>query len=692
MRFRARSLRVPLLGAVFALALLAVAPALLTLQTSLSRWAELATAERLDMAANRLSEGLQGLLLERGNLGGLLAAPEPASPAARQALAAARGAADTKLETALAVLRSGSAGTTLAELERSREELAALRRRVDGAIAQPAAARDASLLNGGAVQALTRIVEAQQALWVRLLAESGERNHDVARLGTLKQISWVARENAGRERSTIAGATAADRALTEREREAVLSARGALDGLWRVLEADPQLRELPALAAAAQQMRAGYFEGFRPLAARQAEPGTHRLPAAQFTERTTPLLDSVLAVRDAAARETEAMAAAATADARRSAIWASAMLAGVVAILVTAILVVSRRVLRPLSQLRETTAALERKSLDAPVPGTARPDEIGELARGLEALRLEALRARSLEAEAEEARKRASEERRLAREASAADLQIAVGEAVRSLAARAEELRGAARSLSAGAGSMSEEASGAAAGAEQATANVQAVAAAAEELAASVAEITRQVAHAAQIASRAADDTRATDDTVSRLSEAARRVGEVVQLISGIAAQTNLLALNATIEAARAGEAGKGFAVVASEVKSLAGQTARATEEVGSQIQAIQSAASDAVRSIQGIGSVVGEINAAASAIAAAVEEQGAATREIARSVAEAASGTRDVSARMARVGQGVASARDSIAVLAEASDAVSAQGGELESRLAGAIEALRKG
>jgi methyl-accepting chemotaxis protein len=174
--------------------------------------------------------------------------------------------------------------------------------------------------------------------------------------------------------------------------------------------------------------------------------------------------------------------------------------------------------------------------------------------------------------------------------------------------------------------------------------SVESVASAAEELSASINDISQQAAHAAGIASRAVNQARETDGTVQGLAKSAGRIGEVVGLINTIAAQTNLLALNATIEAARAGEAGRGFAVVASEVKSLASQTAKATEEISGQISDIQKVAGEAIDAIKGIGGIIGEVNEVATAIAAAVQQQGAATEEITRSTQYAAQGTKNVS------------------------------------------------
>ena len=207
-------------------------------------------------------------------------------------------------------------------------------------------------------------------------------------------------------------------------------------------------------------------------------------------------------------------------------------------------------------------------------------------------------------------------------------------------------------STEAAAEQTSAQASTVAAAAEEASVNVQTVAAAAEQLHASVSEISRQVGHSTRITSEAVEAAQHSNATVLGLSSAAQKIGDVVKLISDIASQTNLLALNATIEAARAGEAGKGFAVVASEVKSLANQTAKATENIASQVQAMQSATTEAVSSIQGISQTITTISEIATAIAAAVEEQGQATQEIARNVQEAARGTDQVSSNIAGVKQ----------------------------------------
>ena len=265
-----------------------------------------------------------------------------------------------------------------------------------------------------------------------------------------------------------------------------------------------------------------------------------------------------------------------------------------------------------------------------------------------------------------------------------------VGAVVDAVASSAERLQASARDLSGAAATSGEEAAAVAEAGARATADVQSVAAAAEEMAASVNEISRRVSEAAEVASLAVAEARQTDATVQGLSDAAARIGDVVRLIGDIAGQTNLLALNATIEAARAGVAGKGFAVVASEVKSLAGQTAKATEEIARQIAEMQGATSQAVAAIRGIGTTVERTSEIATTIAAAVEEQGSATREIARSAAQVAEATSTVASRI----QGVRGAAQATGVSAtgmrDDSGALAAQAAALREKSGGFLQAVR--
>ncbi len=234
--------------------------------------------------------------------------------------------------------------------------------------------------------------------------------------------------------------------------------------------------------------------------------------------------------------------------------------------------------------------------------------------------------------------------------AQASHFERDVSSIVDIVAAATTELQNTAQSMVATADQTSRQATAVATAAQQASENVQTVAAATEQLSSSILEINRQVVQSNEIANAAVDEAERTNQKMHGLTEAAQRIGEVVKLINNIASQTNLLALNATIEAARAGDAGKGFAVVAGEVKHLANQTAKATEDISAQIQAVQNATREAVEAISGIGGTIGRMNGVASAIASAVEQQGAATQEIARNIQQAAAGTDRVTSNIGAV------------------------------------------
>lgn len=244
-----------------------------------------------------------------------------------------------------------------------------------------------------------------------------------------------------------------------------------------------------------------------------------------------------------------------------------------------------------------------------------------------------------------------SEESRRTQVRDLADrFEASVASVVSAVADRAHDLETTAQTMSATAQQTSSQSTTVAAAAEEATANVAIVAASADEMGKSVSEIAQQVSHSTAIAAQAVERAQATHDTVDRMSRSAEKIGEVVKLISEIAGQTNLLALNATIESARAGEAGRGFAVVASEVKNLATQTARATEDISSQIHEIQAISRDSVTAIAEIQRTIDEMNAVSVTINAAVEQQSAATQEIARNTNEAANGAQDVSRNISDV------------------------------------------
>jgi methyl-accepting chemotaxis protein len=308
---------------------------------------------------------------------------------------------------------------------------------------------------------------------------------------------------------------------------------------------------------------------------------------------------------------------------------------------------------RPIADLKIVMEAFARNELKAAVPGIERRDEVGDMARTVEVFKTNAIEVERLKAGLEATEKRAAEQHKIDMKKLADDFEGAVGEIIETVSSAATELEASAGTLTSTAVRSQELTTMVSTASEEASTNVQSVASATEELTSSVNEISRQVQESARMANEAVGQARKTNEHVGKLSQAATRIGDVVELINTIAGQTNLLALNATIEAARAGEAGRGFAVVASEVKALAEQTARATGEIGQQIAGIQSATHESVNAIKEISGTIEKLSEISSTIAAAVEEQGAATQEISRNVQQAAQGTTQVSSNIIDVQRG---------------------------------------
>jgi methyl-accepting chemotaxis protein len=322
------------------------------------------------------------------------------------------------------------------------------------------------------------------------------------------------------------------------------------------------------------------------------------------------------------------------------------------AILAAALLcwVFAKSIITPLSRLTNALDAIAGGSFDREVDGKDRGDQIGGMARSIEILRVNSQEAETMKAEQEENDLRAAEEKKQSLNEMADKMESSIGNMVSTLSSAATELAQTARQMSSLAESTSTESSSANTASESATQSVETVATASSELSEAIREVTEQVSTAARLTVDSQEASQSTEEQMNSLSEAAQRIGSVIQLIQEIAEQTNLLALNATIEAARAGESGKGFAVVASEVKNLANQSAKATEEISSHIRRVQSEATSASEAMSQINGKIREINEVTTTVSAAIEEQSSATNEISRSAEAAAEMNRGISTSVSKV------------------------------------------
>jgi methyl-accepting chemotaxis protein len=351
--------------------------------------------------------------------------------------------------------------------------------------------------------------------------------------------------------------------------------------------------------------------------------------------------------------------------------------------------IIGRGISSPVKSLAAVMLRLSNGERDVLVTGANRKDEVGEMAGALQIFKENMIAAEKLRAEQQIQRDRQIERaRKMDEEVARFDKVIA--EVVTAVSSAATELQGTAQSLAATAAQTAQQSNTVAAAAEEMTQNVSTVASATEELSASIREISSQVTESTSIVGQAVHEADDTNHRVKQLAEAAQKIGAVVTLINDIAGQTNLLALNATIEAARAGEAGKGFAVVASEVKQLATQTSRATEEIATQVRAIQESTESSAGAIQHISQTINRVNEISTAIASAVEEQGAATQEISRNVQQAAAGTSEVTTNVLGVSEASQQTSAASTQLLSAANELSRYGEALRSEVNSFLHTVR--
>jgi methyl-accepting chemotaxis protein len=366
-----------------------------------------------------------------------------------------------------------------------------------------------------------------------------------------------------------------------------------------------------------------------------------------------------------------------------------AAVAGALLVLGLTMLLV-RSVTRPLRSVTDTLTALAEGNSNVAIEHVDRHDEIGAIARTIGVFKNNSLERRRLEAERKTAEAESTEKRKAELQNFVSEFQSNVGGIIDKVLHSSGQFESAARNLTETARSTAHLSQASADASTQASEHVRNAATASEELTSSIAEINRRVQESNGIASSAVKQAAATDERMAELSRAGDRIGDVVKLITSIAEQTNLLALNATIEAARAGDAGRGFAVVAQEVKNLAGQTAKATDEISSHIVNMQSATQESVSAIKAIGHTIEQINDIATSIAAAVEQQGAATQEIARSVQAAASVTTEVAANVGQVADGAKQTGETSDDILASAQALSGESQHLQAEVGRFLDGVR--
>ncbi|SFK29944.1 methyl-accepting chemotaxis protein [Falsiroseomonas stagni] len=642
---------------IFALALSAIAVVALSASTVVlvSGWQDLRRSE----AAVKVGQAYASMLVvpelmgnERAVMARIVGAAQPAA-ADVSAFAEARRRVDGQVEAVRQSLRAAEAhmprvvGEAYGQLA---QQLAAWRAEVDATMTRPHAERlpRQPQLSARSSELQARLGEPMRLAEQRLQAMDAE----VGDLAGIARLVIDLRESMSTFVQPVGGALRQNRQITPDELARSEAGRGAFDAtLARLSAAATGEAAAPALRRSYEESigRALEVKRLFDTASAEARAGRGFTMDVAAWNRGIEQLGVMFGLRDAALAELKAALAETRAQSMRS-----MALVGVAALLLLLGLGIGgwlfqRHVLAALERITIAMGDVAGGKLDTPVPHAARRDEVGELARALEVFKRNAQEA--LDLQRERAAAEAARQRRVAAmEGLIQNFASAVNATLGRVGGSTTAMTRAADTVGGASDETRQLAAKVAAAAEQASGEVRTVVVATEELTASVSEVSRQVQHASLVAGEAVNEAEAANTNVKGLAVAAQKIGEVVRLISGIANQTNLLALNATIEAARAGEAGKGFAVVASEVKSLAAQTAKATEEISGQISEIQAATGEAVATIQGIVQRISQMNDVSTTIAAAVEQQGASTREIAASIQRTASGTDAVSRETAAV------------------------------------------